>query len=171
MGWNDPKWDYEDRKKFAAEWSDLTKKPFARITEFNPGWRKLVEEALSKIRALDEPSFILYQVKEKLGGLRIYGSAKEQGEKIEEIIREAEKLAATTCENCGATDQITVRCPQPDGGYIQGLCPACHKQRDKDWVEVQEERKRFRERYEREQAAKKAAARAAEESGDGPSSV
>jgi hypothetical protein len=78
--------------------------------ECGKGWYLIIEEAFNKMEEAIEKmpkkeqkifkeSFEILQVKEKLGGLRIY--VNMYTDKIIEIIREAEEKAGQTCEICG----------------------------------------------------------------------
>jgi hypothetical protein len=78
--------------------------------ECREGWYPIIEEALDKMEKTIEKmpkkeqkvfksSFEILQIKEKLGGLRIY--INMYSDEIIEIIREAEEKAEETCETCG----------------------------------------------------------------------
>ena len=71
--------------------------------ECEKGWHPIINEALTKIERIiirdNLPEITISQIKEKLGGLRIYLSSTTP--EIEEVIREAEGKALTTCELCG----------------------------------------------------------------------
>jgi|WetSurSiteA1Bulk_404760.scaffolds.fasta_scaffold00361_25 hypothetical protein len=78
--------------------------------ECDKGWYPLIEEAFDKMeKAIDKMpkkernifknSFEILQVKEKLGGLRIYINIYT--DEIIKIIVEAEEKAEKTCEVCG----------------------------------------------------------------------
>jgi hypothetical protein len=79
------------------------------------GWYPIIEEAFDKMektiekmpkkeRKIFEKSFEILEVKEKLGGLRIYVNMYTN--EITEIIVEAEKKAGKTCEVCGKPGKI-----------------------------------------------------------------
>lgn len=64
------------------------------------------------------------QVKEKFGGLRMYGSRHVNHEfdvVCSNAIQEAMMTAWHTCEHCGAVDAKNVS----DKGWLQTLCPKC----------------------------------------------
>jgi hypothetical protein len=74
------------------------------------GWHPIIEEALNEIEKVIEKmpkkqknifkkSFEIFQVKQKLGGLRIYVNIYTN--EIIEIISNAETKAEKTCEECG----------------------------------------------------------------------
>ena len=78
--------------------------------ECEKGWYPLIEEAFDKIEnAINKmpmvdklhfkENFEILQVKEKLGGLRIY--VNMYTDEIREIISEAQQKALKTCEICG----------------------------------------------------------------------
>ena len=83
--------------------------------ECGEGWYPIIEEAFDKMEKTIEKmpkkeqkilkkSFEILQVKEKLGGLRIY--VNMYTDEIIEIIREAERKAIKTCEICGESGEI-----------------------------------------------------------------
>jgi hypothetical protein len=86
------------------------------------GWKDLFTELLEKMDKLD-PKPELAQVKEKFGGLRVY--LEKWNEDAEELIREAEKKAAKTCDWCGAPGKI-----DPKSAWAR--C-RCEKHKDKTW--------------------------------------
>lgn len=78
------------------------------------GWRPIVKAAITKIIAAGGH---ITQVKEKFGRLRIYyvyglnrrakkTNATEDIKTIENVIYEAEKQAAVTCELCGKPGEL-----------------------------------------------------------------
>jgi hypothetical protein len=71
--------------------------------ECEKGWHLLINEALRKIEEIiirDDLDIQIMQIKEKLGGLRIYLSSTT--DEIDSIIKEAEGKALRTCEICGS---------------------------------------------------------------------
>ncbi|MET1047116.1 MAG: hypothetical protein ABWX70_10525 [Hyphomicrobium sp.] len=77
------------------------------------GWQDLLERAMSRIeRALGEGDELhIHQVKEKLGGLRIYWRghlSADASAKIEEAVDLAEARAECTCETCGREGRLHV---------------------------------------------------------------
>jgi len=79
------------------------------------GWYPIIEEAFNKMEKVIEKMpkkerkhfqkhFEIFQVKQKLGGLRIYVNIYT--DEIREIIREAEKKALKTCELCGKPGEL-----------------------------------------------------------------
>jgi hypothetical protein len=55
--------------------------------------------ALEKMSSID-PNYEVRQIKQKLGGLRLYYRA-ERYDRLREVVREAEILCEQTCEECG----------------------------------------------------------------------
>ena len=78
-----------------------------------PEWRKEVE-------LLEYPQ--VQQIKEKFGGLRIYLSNED--DYIHGIIYMAERMAARTCEVCGAKGQMR------GGSWLKTLCDEHHEERE-----------------------------------------
>lgn len=101
------------------------------------GWRDIVETAITRINsalnnASPQESIHIAQIKEKLGGLRIYidGFGTRQSpdlwRTIRAIIDLAEARAACTCEICGKegrlyTNQgyLTTRCARHGSGFVR----------------------------------------------------
>ena len=83
-----------------------------------PGWGKLIED-LYKI--CDENDIIVFQVKEKFGGLRFYvGDASEE---VFDMIKLTEENSFKICEICGTTREVFLT----GGGFIQSLCKKCRE--------------------------------------------
>lgn len=87
------------------------------------GWEPLIRRLSEKLEALiaelpdDEGRPTAFQVKEKFGGLRFYMSSETP--EMSAAIKEAERAAAHTCEECSAPGR-----PR-SGGWIQTLCDKC----------------------------------------------
>lgn len=62
------------------------------------------------------------QIKEKFGTLRFYMT--HYTDKIDEIIKEAEKKSRITCEYCGKPGELR------DDGWLFTLCDECEKERE-----------------------------------------
>lgn len=92
------------------------------------GWFAILHELSSGLEPLiaaqpDGERACASQVKEKFGGLRFYMDGPTTKE-MAQLVREAERKATTTCEQCGVRgESCTV------GGWIKVLCPWCHAQR------------------------------------------
>lgn len=85
------------------------------------GWDSIIiklDEELAKI----DPNYEVHQVKEKFGGLRYYCSLDAHPEASQRI-REAEKEASVTCEDCGALGTLRT------GGWMRTLCDKCAGER------------------------------------------
>lgn len=84
------------------------------------GWKPLVRDLLAKLLELD-PTIQILQVKEKFGGLRVYYvSNRDTYDAADELVAEAEALAARTCENCGKPGHT-----RTDRAYVITLCDEC----------------------------------------------
>ena len=94
------------------------------------GWKPIAQKVINKIieynNTLPDKSFIyINYIKEKFAGLIInvtYNNISEEVKQdIENIIKEAEKEASETCEECGAKENIGLRL---DGWYTV-MCENC----------------------------------------------
>ena len=86
--------------------------------ECGDGWVNLLDELFTKIKTLNE-DFIIVQVKEKYGGLRVYTSSGSDA--LYDLLDEAEKKSYTVCEDCGEDGK-------PRGsGWIRTQCEECLK--------------------------------------------
>jgi len=84
-----------------------------------PGWSDIAWDLHKKLLK-EDPDYVIYQVKEKFGGLRYYvGIMTEQGY---EYIQEAEELSLQTCEECGRPGAL-----RRDMSWIRTLCNYDHK--------------------------------------------
>lgn len=103
------------KNKFIKPDPTLQKNLMAFAYDCGEGWYPIIEEALDKMEdAINKmpiqdklhflENFEILQVKEKLGGLRIYINIYT--DEIREIIREAEKKALKTCELCGKPGEL-----------------------------------------------------------------
>lgn len=81
------------------------------------GWEPLVRDVAMKVEAIivampeeERPKYRMFQVKQKLGGLRLYMN-KESTKEIDELLSDAEARSYSTCETCGGsgTRQTTPR--------------------------------------------------------------
>ena len=94
------------------------------------GWKPIAQKVINKIiecnSTLPDESFIyINYIKEKFAGLIInvtYNNVPEEVKQdIENIIKEAEKEASETCEECGAKENVGLRL---DGWYTI-MCENC----------------------------------------------
>lgn len=91
------------------------------------GWYPIIIDVDQKLAELD-PNYVVHQVKEKFGGLRYYFEAMantdhETWEKMQQIVRQAEKRADKTCEICGSTKKVALR----DHGWWKTMCDLCDR--------------------------------------------
>lgn len=91
--------------------------------ECDDGWADILYNMLAKLKELDI-GFSALQIKEKFATLRVYyryDDSKEYpddiGEKLKNIINEAEKASGETCEICGKPG-----CLRERFGWITTLC-------------------------------------------------
>lgn len=92
----------------------------------NDGWYDILYNLCSKIMKTNPELLIEFrfvQIKEKFGTLRVY--ANFSIDEIDELIREAEKESAKTCELCGAKGKIRHK-----GTWLKTLCLSCMKHLD-----------------------------------------
>jgi len=106
------------------------------------GWYPIIEEAFDKIekaiekmpkkeKKIFKKSFEILQVKEKLGGLRIY--LNMYTDEITEIIKEAEKKALKTCELCGKPGKM-----HELRGWYSTNCDTCFDKRKQEHIIIKE---------------------------------
>ena len=102
--------------------------------EIGVGWEPIVQKAAEGFNGVKDPLIEIDTVKEKYGGLRIHVRPVDPNcilspytEKVNEIIEEAEKEAAKTCEFCGSKENITRK-----GSWLKTLCASCHEKREKE---------------------------------------
>jgi len=100
--------------------------------ETGPGWEWLIDNLCGCIQNyldgndhLKIPQVEAMQVKEKFGGLRFYTNISP--DPIDGMIWFAQFLSRRICEDCGATENVTVN----DVGWIYTLCSRCRKFREK----------------------------------------
>jgi hypothetical protein len=87
------------------------------------GWRGIINKSIREIdEIVGKEYFVFEQIKEKLGGLRIYYRFDPNlinSDKIQEIVRKAEAEASVTCEITGKPGSLCRRY----GGWLKTLCP------------------------------------------------
>jgi hypothetical protein len=97
----------------------------SRMHAVGPGWRHLLERLHEQLRSAF-PGYRLLDLKEKLGGLRVYVEEPPgNGDVLRDLIARAEVEAERTCEFCGAPGRIRTRGDHP-GGWRKAVCDACH---------------------------------------------
>jgi len=77
------------------------------------GWASLVNEIFDKVETHTTP-FIIIQVKEKWGGLRVYSTPYD--DHLNQFLIEVEKKSFTICEECGKDGQLR------KGSWYRTLC-------------------------------------------------
>lgn len=80
-----------------------------------PGWESIVQRAVD---SLERSGVNIFQVKEKFGGLRIYTDRWD--EEVGQVISDAEKVCAETCEECGKPGQL-----RNHSGWLKTQCDDC----------------------------------------------
>ena len=94
--------------RFAAGWG--------ASVDCGEGWWPIIAQLDRDIAAI-EPDYEVDQIKEKFGGLRFYypgGTGNDA--RIDELIAQAERPAAQTCELCGAPGRARAT------GWIRTVC-------------------------------------------------
>lgn len=131
----------QDALRLNQAWAEL-KAPYAHLygerhlgDAVGPGWWGIVRNAFSQIdvalKTHPGSSWRVQQIKEKFGGLRIYGVATGDDFFLEEvniIVDRAESAAVQTCEWCGMPG-----IPR-ETGWIKTLCDvhaAHHEERQR----------------------------------------
>lgn len=87
--------------------------------EVGDGWEPLVRR-LSEVAV--NVGAVVFQVKEKFGGLRFYTNSSEEA--LERAVRANEEASFKICEDCGAPGE------RRDGGWIRTLCDRCEEKRN-----------------------------------------
>jgi len=88
--------------------------------ECGDGWFDILDETCRKIIEIDkDKKFKFLQVKEKFGGLRLYGIGET--DEISNILECAEIESFRTCEHCGSKENVTQR----GESWIYTLCNNC----------------------------------------------
>jgi hypothetical protein len=98
-----------------------------RIPEFqcDEGWWGIINEAIEKISEVVGGNYFEFeQIKEKLGGLRIYYRFDPNVIKVDiaasirDIVKKAEAKASVTCEITGEQGSLC----RKDAGWLKTLC-------------------------------------------------
>jgi hypothetical protein len=104
---------------------DETQSCLAWGIECRNGWKKLLTEFFEELDKLELPEgFMIDQIKEKWGGLRIYTNI--WNESINKLITKYERIADVTCENCGH-DNAKLR---KSNNWLVTLCDKCQEARE-----------------------------------------
>ena len=93
------------------------------------GWGNLLLKLMDKLYPIIKKEnffddFIIFQIKEKFGGLRFY--LMSETNEMSDIISEAEKISYHICEYCGTLDNIVYA-----KGWYLTLCENCAKENKK----------------------------------------
>ncbi|MFO8127162.1 hypothetical protein [Yoonia sp.] len=99
----------------------------------DPGWYPLLDRLFGDIDAIcredDLTGIKVSQVKQKLGGLRVY--VQGGNDRVNDRIRQAEAEAAATCEGCGGSSPGI----RSIGGYVTNVCDPCLNKRKKELLD------------------------------------
>lgn len=94
-----------------------------------PGWYTIIDRLCNSIsnyahwQRQSDPDYkfpVVFQIKEKFGGLRFY--IENGDDKIYGMINMAEAMCAVTCETCGAPGE------RRPGGWVKTLCEEHYKE-------------------------------------------
>lgn len=96
-------------ERFAAGWG--------AYVDCGEGWWPIIAQLDRDIAAV-APNYEVHQIKEKFGGLRFYYGVGDAGfdPRIDELVDAAERVAARTCEFCGAPGRARGK------GWIKTVC-------------------------------------------------
>lgn len=102
--------------------------------EVGRGWHQILIELDAELTEID-PTLRYVQVKEKLGGLRVYTTrpSEETWNAVRRAKRRAQTAALRTCEQCGRAGTMHSRC-----GWYRTLCGSCAA--ESEYVRVPDER-------------------------------
>jgi len=118
----------EETERLRKKFGDLLKGVRGTI-EVGPGWIPLLEDLLGRLAELsttEEPIEITC-IKEKFAGLRVYLEAFESLDEVSTAILLAEIESYSTCELCGATEEVATCSIE---GWLKTYCAACTKEED-----------------------------------------
>jgi len=88
-------------------------------SECADGWAKIINNLDQRLNKTN-PNYVIYQIKEKFGGLRFHTDwLSPEGY---DLVSAAESDALKTCEYCGAKENVTT-----SGSWLKTLCPTCRK--------------------------------------------
>ena len=118
----------KDKQYLINKWGRYFESPFKPNFDIGPGWVDLVDNGLEELRQID-PSFKLFQVKQKFGELRIYTNNYHLlGDKIAEI----EAQSFNICEYCGSQKDVTTPTATLSSYWIMTLCNNCRNNESED---------------------------------------
>lgn len=108
-----PAWIDDTKTQFPALFKDIHPCNFG----CGEGWKTIINDLCTQIKALGLPNLRVVQIKEKFGGLRFYVDGADNA--VYDLIAEAEKKASQTCELCGAPGK------EREGGWYATMCAPC----------------------------------------------
>lgn len=85
------------------------------------GWYNLLDKTFKLFTEVESDDLIIFQIKEKFGGLRIYTGPANQD--IFRIIDDAEDESFKICEYCGSTENVILH----GDHWYKTLCKNCIK--------------------------------------------
>lgn len=106
------------------DWSIIERSVIRSLGASNKGWIRCVTYGLEKVKErcdeieIDYPE--IWDIKQKMGGLRIYYSEPTKDMIVSAFISDAIKTANRSCEICGNACE-----PQNLGGWIRCVCCWC----------------------------------------------
>lgn len=89
--------------------------------ECGDGWFDILYDLCKKIEAINPPEdFKFCQVKEKMGGLRVYTVGCP--EEVDRLVDEAQRVSYKTCEECGTQKDVI---SDWVSGWVRTICKSC----------------------------------------------
>lgn len=107
------------RDKLYKKYPEMLKCPI----DCGDGWKKIIEDLCREVNKANK-DLIVVQIKEKFGTLRFYTTYET--DEVFELIRKAEKLSESTCENCGKEGKT-----QQIRGWYFTACENCRQKLEK----------------------------------------
>jgi len=119
----------EDAGDLAPELEEILRRipdGWGRWISLSRGWYPIVVALDRRLADLDN-DYVLFQVKEKFGGLRYYFEPSESASPdtiaaMRAAVKEAESVAGRTCEECGVSGAVL---RDDEHRYWQTLCDEC----------------------------------------------
>jgi len=101
--------------------------------EVSDGWDKIICDLYAELEPYFEHGLILEQIKSKFGGLRVYFTFAdyegvdngENYEQVQAIVSKYEKIAKTTCEYCGTTENVITKAVRY---WVSTQCVTCYEE-------------------------------------------
>jgi hypothetical protein len=122
--------------EFGDGWFDLI---YQLCVDLDAEYQKLSPE---NIADAGEDGYIVFQAKEKFGGLRFYTDSGT--DEMHKLIDVAENKSFTICEYCGKAGKTR------GGGWIKTLCDEHHAEQEKKRQEYREKARLVAEQREKE---------------------